>query len=262
MSKTENKSSIIKITFSADEFLLKGTLHLPSADKPPVVIGSHGLFSSSDSPKQIELARQCSANNIAFFRFDHRGCGESKGVFGDVTSLNARCNDLASAIKTILDRNDTGDRIALFGSSMGGAVCLSVLNRSDIKKLIDSIVVFAAPIKSSSIINVLEKPGDSNMPELITELITEQAFDKNSLKFDVSDMLSGIQNILIFHGDSDTVVPPSQGREIYRKAGKPKKLIIQRHGDHLMSDTAHQEKFIEEAVAWFKIGFETFYKTV
>ena len=165
MSKTENKSSIIKITFSADEFLLKGTLHLPSADKPPVVIGSHGLFSSSDSPKQIELARQCSANNIAFFRFDHRGCGESKGVFGDVTSLDARCNDLTSAIKTILDRNDTGDRIGLFGSSMGGAVCLSVLNRSDIKKSIDSIVVFAAPIKSSSISNVLEKPGDSNMPE-------------------------------------------------------------------------------------------------
>jgi len=33
------------ITFSSNGFTLKGTLHLPAAEHPPVVVGSHGLFS-------------------------------------------------------------------------------------------------------------------------------------------------------------------------------------------------------------------------
>jgi alpha-beta hydrolase superfamily lysophospholipase len=118
------------ITFSSNGFTLKGTLHLPDAEHPPVVIGSHGLFSSGSSPKQIALAKRCNACGIAFFRFDHRGCGQSQGIFQEVTTLEARCNDMISAIKTIQNRNDTGNRIGLFGSSMGGAVCLSVFAAS------------------------------------------------------------------------------------------------------------------------------------
>ena len=90
----------ININFESDGFLLKGMLHLPEADLPPIVIGSHGLLSNSYSPKQITLARECNANGIAYFRFDHRGCGQSNGVFNEVTSLEGRRNDLICAIKT------------------------------------------------------------------------------------------------------------------------------------------------------------------
>ena len=115
------------ITFTSNGLSLRGILHHPSIPMPPVVIGSHGLFSSGNSPKQIALAKACNARGIAFFRFDHRGCGQSEGVFKEVTSLEARCNDLISAIKTIQLRKDAGDRISLFGSSMGGAVCVNML---------------------------------------------------------------------------------------------------------------------------------------
>jgi alpha-beta hydrolase superfamily lysophospholipase len=223
-----------KITFSSDNFLLKGTLHLPTVDRPPVVIGSHGLFSNSSSPKQTALARECNAIGIAFFRFDHRGCGKSEGDFNEVTSLKARCKDLICAIKTISARNDTGHRIGLFGSSMGGAVCISVASSHNI----DAIVTFAAPLNSSSINKALKRSD----------------YEKN-FQFDISGKLSGVHNILMFHGDADTVVPHAHAKKIYDKASNPKKLIIQKSGDHRMSNKGHQERFIRESVNWFKNGF-------
>lgn len=232
------------ITFSSNGFTLRGTLHLPVAEQPPVVIGSHGLFSSSSSPKQIALAKQCNALGIAFFRFDHRGCGQSDGIFKDVTSIEARCDDLISAIKTIQIRKDIGDGIGLFGSSMGGTVCISVAAASDVY----SIVTCAAPVRSSFTIKTSEISDDSKM--------LKQPSNIRYLESDISDRLSSIHHILIFHGDSDELVPPSNAREIYGKAGNPKKLIIQKGGDHRMSNRAHQEIFVREAAFWFKNCFD------
>ena len=102
------KVSIIKnISFFSDGFKLKGTLHLPSTHRPPVVIGSHGLYSSSGSPKQIALADHCNQLGIAYFRFDHRGCGASAGKFEEVTSREARCRDLSDAMAAIAGLKET-----------------------------------------------------------------------------------------------------------------------------------------------------------
>ncbi|QTA87955.1 alpha/beta hydrolase [Desulfonema magnum] len=242
-NKTETDSVCKKITFSSDGFLLNGTLHLPPVPRPPVVIGSHGLFSDGDSPKQIALAEACNQCGIAFFRFDHRGCGQSEGVFNDVTSLQARCNDLTDAIKILRSGNDTENRTGLFGSSLGGAACLTVASVLDV----DSLVTVAAPVRITSdieAINAIENSANSNMPDTL--------FYKKNLQFDISDKLSMIRNILIFHGDADDVVPVSHAREIWEKAGDPKKLIIQRQGDHRISDEIHQKEFIKETVSWFR----------
>ncbi len=243
MLKTESHSISKKITFVSDGFNLRGTLHLPPADDPPIVIGSHGLCSSSNSPKQIELARQCNAWGIAFFRFDHRGCGQSDGIFKDVTSFDGRCNDLVSAIKMVQTRKDVRDQIGLFGSSMGGAVCISVAATYDV----ESLVTFAAPVNSRSVISALGKLDDLKSPT--------PSFYKKKLRSDISGKLSSVHHILIFHGDSDNVVPPSNARQIFDTAGEPKKLIMQRGGDHRMSNTEHQKNFVREAVVWFKACF-------
>jgi alpha-beta hydrolase superfamily lysophospholipase len=240
MTQYKKHPDIQTIIFSSDGFRLKGTLHLPAAVRPPVVIGSHGLLSSGNSPKQVELARRCNENGIAFFRFDHRGIGVSEGVFENVTSLEGRCHDLISAIQTVKDRNDIGDRIGLFGSSMGGAVCLTVAGIMDIRAL----VTFAAPVRSSTIHDVPEGAGQPTSLGL--------SFRAKNLRFDISDRLSAVHHVLICHGDADTVVPPSDALEIFERAREPKKMIMQQHGDHLMSDTEHQKEFIQEACAWFR----------
>jgi alpha-beta hydrolase superfamily lysophospholipase len=231
------KSICKKISFLSDNFLLKGTLHIPAAERGSVVIGSHGLLSSGNSPKQIELAQRCNDFGIAFFRFDHRGCGKSEGVFKEVTSLDARRNDILNAIETIRSQGYIGSKIGLFGSSMGGAACISAAGTTQI----DSMVVSAAPLRS----RMIKRPAEKE---------DKVVYDEIKLSFDISGKLSGINNILIFHGDADQVVPFSNALELYEKAGDTKKLVIQENGDHLMSNKAHQEEFIREAGLWFKNG--------
>ncbi len=85
---------IIQTRFMADQRILKGELCLPDTPYPPLVVGSHGLEGSRFSAKQQVLSRLLPENGIAFFRFDHRGCGDSQGDFIKDTSLEKRTRDL------------------------------------------------------------------------------------------------------------------------------------------------------------------------
>ncbi len=110
---------IKEIQFLSETFWLKGYLHLPPVVKPPFVIGSHGLFSDKDSPKQIELARHCNQRQMAYFRFDHRGCGESKAPFNEVTSLESRRTDLKAAAKMLTFSGRPGSANGTFWQQHG-----------------------------------------------------------------------------------------------------------------------------------------------
>jgi len=239
MSEKSENQFFEEITFTSDGFLLHGTLSKPDIPKPPVVIGSHGLLSDSNSPKQIRLAQACNQRNSAFFRFDHRGCGQSQGNFQDVTTLNARCNDLVAAIKVMQSRNDIGDQIGLFGSSLGGAASLAVA--AQIK--VSALVIVAAPVRSRDLEKVSQSSDEFGALPF--------SFYEKKLQFDISDMLSSADTILIFHGDNDAIVPLDNAYKIMAKTGDPKKLIIQKNGDHRMSNPEDQKNFIRQAVLWF-----------
>lgn len=238
------------IEFKADGFQLQGILHLPETKNPPVIIGSHGLLSSKSSPKQIELAHRCTENGIGFFRFDHKGCGDSQGKFIDVTTLESRRKDLISAINTIESMGVEPNRIGLFGSSMGGATCLSLAET----RIFEAIVVYGAPVRISNRIEV---------PKLGRVSIQSGSGGKTMstknamrLEFDISSHLRGIRNLLIMHGDSDETVPFAHAREIFEKVDEPKKLIPLKNGDHLLSDESNQDLFMNETVRWFKNYFK------
>lgn len=240
MVNSKKKPSIIEIEFPSDNFVLNGHLHLPPVERPGLVIGTHGLFSDQNSPKQIQLAQQCNRNKMAYFRFDHRGCGQNQAPFEEVTSLEARCTDLRAAAKMLKDRSDIGVQVGLFGSSFGGVVCLATAQY--VKP--DAIVTWAAPIRSTDLVQ--SKADSVNREDAAA---SNHPFKKNP--FDISNQLSGIQNILIFHGDADETVPLSHAQEIYDRVGQPKKLAVFSQSDHRMSNRTHQRGFIREATAWF-----------
>jgi len=236
MVNSRKNTIIEEITFSADEFKLKGYLHLPPLPNPPFVIGCHGLFADKNSPKQIELAQYCNQLNMAYFRFDHRGCGESKAPLEAVTSLKARCADLKAAANMLRARNDLGDKMGLFGSSMGGCVCLAVAH--DLAPR--AVVTWAAPIRSDDLAPPHDDPaGSLNIP-----------FKNNP--FDIRTSLEGLRNILIFHSDADQTVPLSHAQEIYECVSDPKKLVVFPHSDHRMSQPADQQAFLQQASLWFQ----------
>lgn len=232
--------NIKKINFYADNLRLNGTLHLPGsmARKPkmPVVVGSHGLLSDGESPKQKCLAEQLNQAGIAYFRFDHRGRGQSDGKFSAVTTFTGRVNDMAAAISTVMAYPGIDGPLGLFGSSMGGAVCLNMPGSFDIQ----TIVTLAAPVRLAAI----------RVPPNITEDPLFRGMHPDQMAFDISDKLKKIRNVLLFHGDADEVVSFSNALEIYENAGLPKKLCRFAGGDHAITNPDFQRQFIEETVAW------------
>jgi alpha-beta hydrolase superfamily lysophospholipase len=226
------------LTFNSGGYRLKGALHLPPGPCRALIVGSHGFLATCDSPKQMALAKLCSNSQMAFFRFDHRGCGESEGEFEKVTSLSTRCDDLKNAIGFMHERLRIRLPLGLFGSSMGGTVCLAVATEIDIA----AIITFAAPLCSQSI---------RSLPNLELPLTSKEL----KQTFDIRKRLSGIKRLLVLHGEADTVVPVSDARQLYEKAGTPKRLVILPNGDHRMSQLSHQAQFLEESLKWFKISF-------
>lgn len=231
------------ISFVTQELKLSAVLHLPNQDPLAVIIGCHGLMADKSSPKQIELARRCVAMGMAYFRFDHRGCGQSEGVFEVDTTLENRRTDLISAVLAAGKALGKDLPIGLFGSSLGGTVCLSATHR--ISPF--AMVTLATPVQSRSI----------HLPENSPQSLKNEIFKKR-LSFNITTTLESIHHILIIHGSEDETVPHENAHTIYRLAKHPKKLMIIAGGDHRISDVSNQRIFLESTVQWFSdcIGSE------
>jgi len=241
---------LIKINFQVEGFALKGDLLLPEVKDPPLVVGSHGLEGSRLSAKQMVLSRLLPEKGMAFFRFDHRGCGQSQGTFLEDTSLEKRTCDYIGAVQHILDLNLTSQKLGLFGSSMGGATCINAWG--SLKELGVKIcggVICSAPVKSRTIENIPVQPTDSR-PAL------PLSFFKKNLLFNIVDKTSALHHVLIFHGNADGVVPVSNAHDIYAHMQHPKKKIIHQGGDHQMTSKDHQAEFARETLDWFSSIFK------
>ena len=224
------------ISFTAEGLKLSGVLHLPNHEPLAVVVGCHGLMADKNSFKQVKLARGCTAIGMAYFRFDHRGCNDSEGDFEIDTTLENRSSDLMAAVGAVKHAFSQNMPIGLFGSSLGGTVCLTAAR--DLSPF--AIVTLAAPVQSRSIHIPEGSPGS-----LKNEIL------KNRLAFNLATHMTSIHHILIIHGSSDETVPVENAQIIYRMADDPKRLMILKGGDHRVSNTAHQKTFLKTAVQWF-----------
>ena len=233
---TPAESGCVRLCFTADGLELAGWLHRPGFQKFPVVIGVHGLLSNARSPKQQSLAEACCRAGIGYFRFDHRGCGQSQGNVA-ATTLEARVRDLLAAAAQVQETAASNSPIGLFGSSLGASVCIAAARHLNPA----AMVLYAGPLKSRTI----GAAAAEAHPQLA-------GLD---LSFDLSDRIDRLHHLLVMHGTEDEIVPVADAIAIHDAAGLPKRLWLQPGGDHLMSDPAHQQWFLKEALNWFETAF-------
>jgi esterase/lipase len=109
---------------------------------------------------------------------------------------------------------------------------------------VQAMVINATPVKSGRILDDLEQADPSKHRASV--------LFKKTLRFDLTYLLKNLHHVLIFHGDTDDVVPVDEAYLIYSRAGDPKRLIVFENGDHVMSHPDHQEAFAGESVQWFR----------
>jgi alpha-beta hydrolase superfamily lysophospholipase len=217
-----------------------GILHLPRNPLSllsPCVICSHGLFSSKESAKLVEIGEIFSAQGIAVLRYDHQGCGESMGDIG-MTSTSSRLQDLTAMIDLARQHPLLENRLALLGSSMGSFI--SILKAAADNE-IRALALWATPAR-------LERTTE--MTEEETQL--QKTFYEDAAQYDAVTAISGLHNCLLLHGEDDETVPLAHARKLYRAAKPPKQLEVFPGGDHRFTNPLDRHKAILLSLAWFQ----------
>jgi fermentation-respiration switch protein FrsA (DUF1100 family) len=225
-----------EVTFSLRGMRLSGVLHLPDRRSPPCVIASHGLLSSKDSEKYVELGARLTREGLALLRFDFSGCGESEGRLEDST-ITGRLEELDTVIDFVKTDVALGDTVGLMGSSLGGYLSLFKAAQD---KDVRGIVTWATPYR-------LSRPSpDAEGPSSLGEL-----FYTDLKNHDLISILQGVRHCLVIHGDMDELVPLTHASLIYENVREPKRLEVVHGADHRFTNPEHRERAYRLTTAWF-----------
>ena len=220
--------------------MLSGVLHMPEHPVSSIVIASHGLLSSKDSEKFVELGWRLAAIGMATLRFDYTGCGESEGDLKD-TTISGRLSDLESALNWVRTRWPVRDRkIGLMGSSLGGLLSLLAAARHPD---VHAVVSWATPYTISD---------RRKKPPIDEVAVLSPQFYEDLKRYDVLSEISGLQRVMIVHGEHDELVPGNHPRALYAALSEPKRLEIIAGGDHVLSDLKLRRMAYEFTEEWFQ----------
>jgi alpha-beta hydrolase superfamily lysophospholipase len=216
-----------------------GILHLPRNPRPPCVICSHGLFSSKDSEKLVQIGDTFSDQGIAVIRYDHQGCGESEGDLSTATA-SSRIKDLEAIVDLTLHHPLLGDRLGLLGSSMGGFISIF---KAAVDHRVKALALWATPA-------LLE--GGKELIEREEGIRLQDSFYNDAKRYDATLAIQRLSNCLLLHGEADEIVPLAHAETLYRVAHPPKHLEVFSGGDHRFTDPQHRRRAIQMSLEWFQ----------
>lgn len=154
--------------------------------------------------------------------YDYRGFGKSAGRVDRAGMVR----DVSAAFEYTATRGDVdATRLVSYGHSLGGAKSLAAIGGRPVRGL-RAVVVDGA---FASYRAMARRIGGQLAESLVTDDLAPKDY--------VSKL--GDVPLLVVHGTKDEIVPVSQGRELYQKAGGPKTLFEVKsghHGDSLARD--------------------------
>lgn len=210
--------------------------------KYPCVVLSHGLVSSKESSKYSLISDVFAGSGIATCRFDYHGCGESGGDITE-TTLTIRLENLDAITEYVLHHPSVDPHnIGILGSSFGGTTCVLKAAKDNRIKCISP---WATPYR-------LDNDSDGN----ISGILFKETIFTDFNEHDVLSEARKVSNALVIHGEMDEVVPCEEGKAIYKNMQKPKKCVIIKGGDHVLSDVSHRDRAINLALKWFQGYFK------
>jgi pimeloyl-ACP methyl ester carboxylesterase len=226
-----------KFQIQIEDRIIDGVLHLCDT-KAPAVITCHGLFSSKQSDKFLQIAEAFSQEGFAVVRFDFGGCGESTGNIAD-TTVTRRLQELEAVMDHLSGHAQLSGSYGILGSSLGGYVGLLYAARHPVAAL----SLWATPCDLFSI--------SKNIPQEDLNKLKPEFFS-DARSHNLTAEASGMQSVQVVHGRKDEIVPWSHGELLHQALSEPKALLILQGADHSISQPQQRRQAITHSLAWFK----------
>jgi len=215
----------------------------------PVIILCHGFTTSKNSPSYIKFEQIFNNKNIATFRFDLFGHGESEGDFENIT-ISEGVDDILNAIK--YSKKKGFSKIGLVGSSFGGIASIMAASKTN--------DLFVLALKSP-VSNYLEREYRRRTKQEIEKWKSEgfvihmnsrgekrklnySFFEdyKNNNGYEVAKKIK--IPVLIVHGDQDKSIPVEQSKKTISILENGKLEII-KGASHYYSNPEYFDKMIK-----------------
>lgn len=244
-----------------------GIFHRPSVKgKLPTVIFCHGMMGSKVGPNKlyVQLSELLTRAGIAVFRFDRRGCGDSEGEPEELAISDA-VDDIQTAVKFVKEKIQGVDasRLALFGSSFGGALAVKAAAKlNDIKYL----VLWAALFHAKDWEDKWKHANSGNLTSAqetemrrFNGILLGKEFYRELFTMDLSVDIKKLNDKpwLLIHGEADETVP-YRHMQLYcenREESSDSKYVTLKNTDHAFSNLPERRQAFEETVVWLQNHF-------
>jgi dipeptidyl aminopeptidase/acylaminoacyl peptidase len=262
------------VTFPSAGLKLSGNVRVPEGLKPGEKRGAflvlHGFGSNKDSSNVLAPTKVLTDLGYVTLRFSMRGCGDSEGEFGRVICLE-QVEDTRNAL-TFLASHPAVDpkRIAVVGSSFGGAVAVYT---GGVDERVAAVISnggwgdgerkfrgqHTSPQEWARFTKMLEegrahraKTGKSLMvpryeivpiPPHLRNNLAKNSIEmfpaetaQSMFDFRADDVVGKIapRPLLLIHAANDSVTPTEQSVELFKHARQPAELHLFSEVDHFL----------------------------
>ena len=230
-----------KYEFTSEELMLKsgdknvyGVICKPDTgkEKNPAIIMCHGFNTNADMLEGY--AESAAKAGYVAYRFDFCGGAPSSRSDGATTEMSVltEAEDLMNVIDQVkaLDYVDENNLFVL-GQSQGGFVAAytAAKRQSDVKAL---ILFFPAFVLQENARNGHENLDSIPETETMMGVEVGAIYTRDALSFDIYDVIGDYKgDVLICHGDKDTMVPLSYSEKALEKYDHAELKVI-KYAEH------------------------------
>lgn len=213
----------------------------------------HGLFSSKDAYKIVNMAEHIAKAGYALLSFDFSFVSEAGGDFRGF-SIFQEVEDLRCALDFLLSRGIKD--FHLIGSSMGGVVAL--LFAAERNPLLRSLSLIATPARLSGLVGkILPLERIESLPDEGTTEVegipVGNGFFKEAIQLDMKARLKKIHvPTLILHGANDMLVDVSNAEYMNEAIQSERSVLIIEGGEHHLNRDGDLLFMREKILDWMK----------
>jgi pimeloyl-ACP methyl ester carboxylesterase len=195
----------------------------------PALILCHGFFGGHRKPRVAAMAVALS-RWFTVYAFDFRGHGRSGGqcTYGDLEFL-----DVDAVVK--LARTEVPGPVVTVGISMGG---IAVIRHAALRGGLDAVVAISTPARwdghASAAVRRLRWMTDTRRGRRVARLFGVRLSETWSDPEDPEAVVGRIAPtpLILVHGRDDHFFEEDEVWRLYRRAGRPKRLMLARRFGH------------------------------